>query len=153
MRFLVNRTKSMIRLGYLSLSISLIVVTLLSSTLLPRPAVARDAASGVFRLEEATIADIDAAFDAGRLTCQQLVKLYLNRISAYEDGGPRLNSITTLNSRALVTAASLDAERRRRGRRGALHCIPVLLKDNIDTADMPTSNGSVILKDAVPPDD
>ena len=59
---------------------------------------ARDAASGVFRLEEATVADINAAFDASSLTCQQLVKLYLNRIAAYEDGGPKLNSITTVRA-------------------------------------------------------
>lgn len=113
---------------------------------------ARGGAPAVFRLEEATIASIHAAFDAGTLTCRQLVSLYLGRIAAYEDGGPRLNSITTVNPRALEEAAALDAERRG-GARRPLHCIPVLLKDNIDTADMPTSNGSVILKDARPPKD
>jgi Asp-tRNA(Asn)/Glu-tRNA(Gln) amidotransferase A subunit family amidase len=107
----------------------------------------------IFRLEEATIADITAAFNAGALTCRQLTQLYLNRIAAYDKEGPKLNSIITVNPRALETAAALDEERRTRGPRGRLHCIPVLLKDNIDTADMPTSNGSVILKDAIPPDD
>ena len=106
-----------------------------------------------FRLDETTIADIHAAFDTGALTCQQLVRLYLNRIAAYEDSGPRLNAITTINPEALQAAAALDAEHQRRGRVGALHCIPVLLKDNIDAAGMPTSNGSVIMKDARPPDD
>ena len=107
----------------------------------------------VFRLEEATIADITAAFNSGALTCRQLTQLYLSRIAAYDKKGPTLNSIITVNPHALQTAAALDEERRTRGPRGRLHCIPVLLKDNIDTADMPTTNGSVILKDAIPPDD
>lgn len=111
------------------------------------------AQAAIFKLEEATIADINQAFDAGALTSQQLVQLYLNRIAAYEDGGPFLNSITTINPNVLETAAALDLERQLYGPRGPLHGIPVLLKDNIDTFDMPTSNGSVILKDAIPPDD
>ena len=111
----------------------------------------------VFRLEEASIADIRAAFDAGALTCRQLVQLYLNRIRAYDEGDPfkvppdKLNSIITVNPRALQTAAAMD--RRRASRRGPLHCIPVLLKDNVDTFDMATSNGSIIMKNALPPDD
>ena len=107
----------------------------------------------VFALEEATIADITAAFDADALSCQQLTQLYLNRIAAYDDDGPRLNSIITVNPRALDIAQALDEERASTGPRSALHCIPVLLKDNIDTDDMPTTNGSAILKDAIPPDD
>ena len=114
---------------------------------------APDPPTMVFALEEATIADISAAFDAGELTCQGLVQLYLNRIAAYDDGGPTLNSIITVNPRALETAQALDEGRASTGPRSALHCIPVLLKDNIDTDDMPTSNGSAILKDAIPPDD
>lgn len=106
-----------------------------------------------FRLEDATIAGIRAAFDAGALSCQELATMYLARIAAYEDGGPKLNAITTVNPALRDTAVALDAERRARGPRGPLHCIPVLLKDNIDTADMPTSNGSVILAGARPPDD
>ena len=128
-------------------------VALLLSWLGTHPVTAQRGAPVTFRLEEATIADIRAVLGAGGLTCQQLVQLYLTRIAAYEDGGPVLNAITTLNPQALATAAALDAERRRVGGRGALHCIPVLLKDNIDTADLPTSNGSVILKGAVPRDD
>ena len=107
----------------------------------------------VFTLEETTIADINAAFDAGALSCEQLVQLYLDRVAAYDDDGPRLNSIITVNPRALDTARALDGERSSSGPRTALHCIPVVLKDNIDTDDMPTTNGSAILKDAVPPDD
>lgn len=106
-----------------------------------------------FRLEEATISELNAAMDDGVVTSEQLVKLYLARIAAYEDGGPKLNSILSLNPRALEQAAMLDKERRVKGPRGPLHGIPVLLKDNIDTFDMPTSNGSAILKDSYPPDD
>ncbi len=109
--------------------------------------------AAVFSLEEATIADITAAFDAGALSCRELVQLYLDRIAAYDDDGARLNSIITINPRAIDTARALDEERESSGPRGPLHCIPVLLKDNIDTHDMPTSNGSVILKDAIAPDD
>ncbi|HEY0581077.1 MAG TPA: amidase family protein, partial [Chloroflexota bacterium] len=106
-----------------------------------------------FQLEEATIADITAAFDSGRLTCAQLVRGYLDRIAAYDQVGPAIQSIITVNPQAMATAAQLDAERRATGPRSRLHCIPVLLKDNIDTFDMPTTNGSVILKDAVPSED
>jgi len=107
----------------------------------------------VFHLEEATLADINAAMAAGTLTSEQLVKQYLARIAAYEDGGPKLNAILTLNPKAVEMAIALDKERKTRGPRGPLHGVPVLLKDNIDTFDMPTSNGSAILKDSIPPDD
>ena len=117
------------------------------------PVASQDVGGTDFRLEEATIADIHAALDAGTLSCRQLVQLYLNRIRTYEDAGPRLNAITTVNPGAVSIAEALDDEREARGRQGPLHCIPVLLKDNIDTVDMPTSNGSVILKTARPPDD
>ncbi len=130
-----------------------IVVASLSFPLAADAPAAPGAQARAFRLEEATIADITAAFDAGALTCRQLIQLYLNRIAAYDDDGPKINSIITVNPKALETAAALDAERGLSGPRSRLHCIPILLKDNIDTFDMPTSNGSVILKDAIPPDD
>ena len=116
-------------------------------------AAAQPASKPAFRLEEATVADIHAAFDAGTLTCQRLTEMYLARLAVYEDAGPRINAVTTVNPRALDEAEALDAARARGGRKGPLHCIPVLLKDNIDTADMPTSNGSVILRNARPPND
>ena len=109
--------------------------------------------AAVFALEEATIAGIEAAFEAGVLSCPALVQMYLDRIAAYDDDGPVLNSIITVNPRALEVARELDAERAERGPRGRLHCIPVLLKDNIDTADMATTNGTVILREAMAPDD
>ncbi len=110
----------------------------------------RQGRPAIFRLDEATIADVAAAFDHGTLTCAQLTSLYLKRIAAYDDGGPRLNAITTINPKVMEEATVLDAERREKGARGPLHCIPILLKDNIDTLDMPTSNGSVILKHSIP---
>jgi amidase len=137
------------------------VLTLLAASLglglVPLPAAqsspAPRAPAAAFAVDETTIAAIRRALEGRTLTCAQLTALYLDRIRAYEDGGPRLNSITTVNPRALDIAAELDARREREGMKDPLHCIPVLLKDNIDTADMPTSNGSVILKNSVPPDD
>ena len=104
-------------------------------------------------LSDATIADINAAFDAGSLTSEGLVELYLARIEAYDAQGPRLNAVLTLNPRALERARALDEERRTRGPRSLLHGIPVLLKDNVDTDDMPTTAGSLLLKGSIPPDD
>ena len=106
-----------------------------------------------FSLEEATIADINAAFDAGALTSEQLVQLYLNRIEAYDEQGPSINSIRTLNPNALETAAALDSERQTTGARSPLHGIPILLKDNFDTFDIPTTGGTDALAGSIPPDD
>ena len=106
-----------------------------------------------FTLEEATIASINDGVANGLLTSERLVELYLARIQAYDFAGPRLGSVITVNPKAMDVARALDAERRSRGPRGPLHGIPVLLKDNVDTADMPTSNGSWVLRDAMAPDD
>ncbi len=106
-----------------------------------------------FNLEQATINDINAAFDAGALSSEQLTQLYLNRIDAYDDSGPNINSILTTNPDALETAAALDRERQSTGPRSPLHGIPVLLKDNIDTFDLPTTAGSLALEGSIPPDD
>jgi amidase len=126
-------------------------VVILTAALMLETAIA--APVHTFKLEEATIAEINAAFDSGALTSEKLVKLYLARIAAYEDGGPKLNSILALNPKAVETAAALDKERKAKGPRGPLHGIPVLLKDNVDTFDMPTTNGAAVMKDAIPPDD
>ena len=104
-------------------------------------------------LSAATIADINAAFDAGSLTSEGLVELYLARIEAYDDRGPTLNAILTINPRALETARALDEERRAEGPRSLLHGIPVVLKDNVDTDDMATTAGSLLLEGSIPPDD
>ena len=107
--------------------------------------------SSTFVPEEATIRGVHAAFAAGQLTCVQLAQDYLNRIEAYDDEGPALNAIITINPKALETAAEMD--RTYASKRAAvrpLHCIPVILKDNYDTADMPTTGGSVTLAKSVP---
>ena len=109
--------------------------------------------AATFSLETATIADINSAFDAGALTSQQLTQLYLNRIEAYDDSGPNINSYLTINPNALETAAALDLERQTQGPRSPLHGIPVLLKDNVDTFDLPTTAGSVALEGSIPPND
>ncbi len=106
-----------------------------------------------FSLTTATIAEINAAFDAGALTSEQLVKLCLARIEAYDNDGPKLNAVILLNPNAVKTAKSLDVERKEIGPRSPLHGVPVLLKDNIDTADMPTTAGSFMLENSLPPDD
>ena len=113
-----------------------------------------DAQPKPFVLEETTIADIHGAFGAGTLTCRQLVAAYLARIEAYDDDGSALNAIITVNPRALETADEMDARRSAEPSGvGLLHCVPVVLKDNYDTADLPTTGGSVTLADSVPVDD
>ena len=104
-------------------------------------------------LTTATIADLNAAMDAGAVTAERLVELCLERIARYDEAGPRINAVITTNPRALERARELDAERAARGPRSPLHGIPVVLKDNFDTADLPTTAGSFLLADSVPPDD
>lgn len=94
---------------------------------------------------EASIADLQAAMAGGRVTARQLVQAYLARIAAYDRQGPALNSIVTLNPKALADADALDRERAEKGPRGPLHGIPVLVKDNYDTQDMPTAGGTLAL--------
>jgi len=106
-----------------------------------------------FDLGNASIADINRAFDSGALTSERLVELSLARIAAYDKAGPKLNAVLTLNANALEQAKALDAERVEHGRRSPLHGIPVVLKDNIDTADLPTTAGSFMLQGSMPPDD
>lgn len=105
---------------------------------------------GAFRLIEATIDDIHAAFRAKGLTCRALVEGYLQRIEAYDKTGPRLTAVQTVNPRARQEADRLDAAFRASGPVGPLHCIPVLVKDQVETHDMPTTYGSILFKDFVP---
>lgn len=109
--------------------------------------------AGTFELTTATIADINVAFDSGQLTSERLIELSLARIAAYDDAGPELNAVLALNPNALAEARTLDAERTASGPRSRLHGIPVLLKDNFDTHDMPTTGGSFVLAGSLPPDD
>ena len=101
----------------------------------------------------ATIEDLNAAFDSGELTSERLIEMSLARIEAYDQTGPELHAMLWLNENALQRARELDEERRRSGPRSLLHGIPVALKDNVDTGDMPTTGGSALLAGAIPPDD
>jgi amidase len=99
----------------------------------------------VFDVMEKSIAELQDAMAAGNVTSRQLVEAYLARIAAYDQHGPALNAIVTLNPKALEAADALDAERRAKGARGPLHGIPVLVKDNYETIEMPTAAGSIAL--------
>jgi len=98
-------------------------------------------AATTFDLQTATVADINAAIDAGALSSEKLVGLYLKRIEAYDKKGPKINSVITLNPGALEEARALDAERKTKGRRSPLHGIPVVVKDLVDVAGLPTTAG------------
>jgi amidase len=107
-----------------------------------------------FHLEEATISDVQAAYKSGTLTSVKLVQAYLERIRAYDQAGPKLNVVIFLNPRALEEAAALDEHFRKTGNFvGPLHGIPVLLKDNVNTNDMPTTGGSLSLAGYTPATD
>jgi len=103
--------------------------------------------------DAATIADINAAFDAGTLTAESLTQMCLARIAAFDRKGPSLHAVMTLNPKAVEQARALDVERKTKGRRSPLHGIPVVLKDNYDTFDMPTTGGSVLLEGSIPSKD
>ncbi|MDA8021330.1 MAG: amidase family protein [Thermoanaerobaculia bacterium] len=112
-----------------------------------------DESTGGFEVVEATIAEIHQAMEAGELTARQLVEMYLARIEAYDKQGPAFNSIVVVNPEALARADELDAAFRESGFVGPLHGIPVIVKDNYDTYDLPTSAGSLALAESIPPDD
>ncbi|WP_027891126.1 amidase family protein [Calidithermus chliarophilus] len=103
---------------------------------------------------EKTIPELQSAMEAGGLSALELVEYYLDRIRRYDQGGPRLNSVLETNPEARKIARALDKERARKGPRGPLHGIPVIVKDNLDTADkMHTSAGSLAMKDSLAPQD
>src|SRR5580658_5228436 len=125
----------------------------MSAAAVAAPAVDASAA-GQIGVEELTLSDITAAFAAGRLTSQALTRAYLTRIDALDRRGPGLRAVLETNPSALEVAASLDEERRRRGPRSALHGVPVLIKDNVETADrMMTTAGSLALEGWYAPTD
>jgi amidase len=104
-------------------------------------------------IENATIADLNVAFQSGKLTAEKLTGIYLSRINAYDKNGPAINAVMTLNPNALSEARNLDAERKAGKVRGPLHGIPIVLKDNYNTADLPTTAGSQLLEGSIPPAD
>ena len=102
---------------------------------------------------EKNIRELQRAMAAGQLTSARLVSFYLDRIAAYDQLGPRVNAVIAVNPHAGRYARELDEERRKKGPRGPLHGIPVLLKDNFDTNDMATTGGCLALSSHQPKDD
>src|SRR5438309_3468474 len=99
-----------------------------------------------FELDEMTIADLQAGMSSGKFTARSITEKYLTRIEAIDKQGPAINSVLELNTDALAMAEAADKERKDKGARGPLHGIPVLIKDNIDTADrMETTAGSLAM--------
>jgi len=123
---------------------SLVALTLFQSA---------SAFTATLNIETATIADIDAAYATGKVTATKVVDAYLKRIAAYDKQGPKINAVITLNPKAMAEAKALDAERKAGKVRGPLHGIPIVLKDNYDTYDLPTTAGSQLLEGSIPPDD
>jgi Asp-tRNA(Asn)/Glu-tRNA(Gln) amidotransferase A subunit family amidase len=106
-----------------------------------------------FAIEETTIAGVQQELQTRATTCRQIVQAYLDRIAAYDHKGPAFNSILTLNPKALSEADRLDAERANGAAMGPLYCAPLVLKDNYNTADLPTTGGSASLAGMQPPAD
>jgi Asp-tRNA(Asn)/Glu-tRNA(Gln) amidotransferase A subunit family amidase len=118
-----------------------------------KPAATRRAAGDTFDVMEKSIDELQDAMTAGRVTARDLVDIYLARIEAYDQQGPRINAFITLNPKAREEAAALDRERASRGPRGPLHGIPLVIKDNFDMAGTPTTAGSLALATLTAGDD
>src|ERR1700687_2676422 len=102
------------------------------------------------RIEEASLAQLQTAMASGALTSRAMTQHYLERIARYDKAGPKLNAFLLVNPRALDEADSLDRERAAKGARGPLHGIPVVVKDNMNTKDLPTTGGSIAFASAQP---
>ncbi|WP_243930346.1 amidase family protein, partial [Bacteroides fragilis] len=103
-----------------------------------------------FEILETTVAEACSAIESGTITAEALVEQYLERIVAYDD---ELQSLITVNDDAITRAQELDATYEKSGLVGPLHGIPVVLKDNHNTSDMPTTAGSIALAESIPPED
>jgi amidase len=112
-----------------------------------------NAAGQQFQLMETSISDIHNAMQSGKLTCRSLVQRYLDRIKAYDQQGPAINAMLYVNPKALEQAEAMDKAFKRGTKLKPLQCIPLVLKDNFDTADMPTTGGSLALKGMQPAKD
>jgi amidase len=136
-------------------TVMLLGIAVLAFAFFGQPGSAEDGGPGAEQLQlvEATIPQLQKAMQTGLITAEDLVRMYLARIEAYDDAGPGVNAFLFVNPDAEEQAAELDAQRPPGVARSPLYGIPVLLKDNIDTADMPTTAGSVALAGSIPPDD
>lgn len=148
---MVDHTKEPDQTFNRRLILKLLGVTGIASVGVSSSAVAGTKADGSnFDLVEATIGDIHAGFIDGQITAEELVEQYIARIDAYDDA---INSIITLNTEAKDRAAELDDQFDKSGLQGPLHGIPIILKDNYDTKDLPATAGSLTLEESIPPDD
>jgi amidase len=126
----------------------LVLLSITAATFTPGARTGRPAAGRTFTVVEATIPEMQAAMEQRRVTSRQLVEQYLMRIGMYED---KLHAALTVNRHALELADERDRERAQGRIRGPLHGIPVALKDNIHTADMPTTGGALAFEGLIPP--
>src|SRR5512141_1897889 len=127
-------------------SLRVFLLTFVVATLADPGVAQQRPAAAPFPLEEATVAQLQQWMQSGRYTSVALTRMYLDRIQALDQAGPQLSAIIEENPDALAIAADMDRERREGHVRGPLHGIPVVIKDNIDTADkMLTTAGSLAL--------
>jgi len=148
--------RDFVRLGAIAGAVAVRGKPLVAETLTGRDAsdglrAGRSSAVPPFELDEATLSDLQAGMAAGKMTARSITQLYLDRIAALNLNGPALRHVLETNPDALSIADSLDQERKAGKVRGPLHGIPILLKDNIDTADrMTTTAGSLALAGSIP---
>src|SRR5689334_9288562 len=132
----------------------LLTAGIASLTAFAQPLIKISWADDSFELEEATILQLQDAMSSGKISSRQLAEMYIKRIGEIDKAGPAINSMIQMNPEAMQIAESLDRERKQKRVRGPLHGIPVLIKDNIDTADkMMTTAGSLALLGSTPPQD
>lgn len=127
----------------------LVLIMIIDACEAPKPEIKPD----YTYLEEITITQLQEGYQQGTYTIEKVVTDYLKRIEDLDKNGPGLNSIMYVNPKALETARQLDQELKDGKSRGPLHGIPIILKDNIDTYDMPTTAGATVLRDSYPPHD
>ncbi len=127
-----------------------LLILLLSLSLLSGTSSSAVAQSSQFEVSEASILELQSAMTDGQITSLMLVNSYLERIAAYDQQGPQINAILHLNSQARAQARALDQERQLSGPRSLLHGIPVIIKDNYNTTDMPTTGASRALANFFP---
>src|SRR4051794_15931526 len=126
------------------------VLLLVSCLSVCAPSTIAQTTTPAFELDEVTSAQLQEWMQSGRYTARQIVDQYLDRIEKIDRSGPALRSVIELNPDARSIADALDAERKTKGPRGPLHGIPILIKDNIDTADrMSTTAGSLALEGSI----
>ena len=130
-----------------------VIFTIIAAVILTKTMAQARSAQTAFDVMDKTIPELQAAMTTGAITSRQLAQIYFARIAAYDQQGPALNTLVALNAQALAAADALDAERKAGKIRGPLHGIPILIKDNYETIEMPTTVGSIALRTFHPRND